>query len=154
MPYVCAPGRGQVDGQCSALREKEEPRVVRAACNNSALLRSLWPIPCSLWLPEQEFLDEERSVPCGDDRRSPRDAVTAKAGPPPIMSGIIFGETSFDRYIYLIRCARLPTSRISLEFGSVSKTREIDGATEMDSLACQLRTIDDRIAWKFTQPAF
>lgn len=41
MPCVCAPGRDQVDGQCSALREKEEPRVVRAACNNSALLRAL-----------------------------------------------------------------------------------------------------------------
>lgn len=41
MPYVCAPGRSQVDGQRSALREKEEPRVVRAACNNSTLSSAL-----------------------------------------------------------------------------------------------------------------
>lgn len=37
-----------------------------------------------------------KSDPCrGDDRRSLRDAVTADAG---IMSGIIFGRTSFDCY--------------------------------------------------------
>jgi len=68
------------------------------------------------------------------------------------ISGIIFGEISFD--CYTIRCARLPTSRISLELGSVSKTLKTDGMTEMNSLACQPRTIDDRIAWQFTQPVF
>lgn len=41
-----------------------------------------------------------KSDPCrGDDRRSLRDAVTADADADAgIMSGIIFGETSFDRY--------------------------------------------------------
>jgi len=160
MPYVYAPGRGQVDGQCSALQEKEESRVVRAACNNSALLRSLWPIPCilcipCLWLPEQKFLDEEWSVPCGDDR-SLRDV--APSPPMPYHVRIIFRETSFDCYT-IFDSLGFPTSQISPKLGNIhSKTdarqTQRNGTTEMDSLACQPRTIDDYIAWQFTQPVF
>lgn len=151
MPYVCAPGRSQVDGQCSALREKEEPRsctYVQPATTppSSSALCDLSPDVCD-YLNRNSWI---KSDPCrGDDRRS------RCATPSPLSCWELFLEkrvsiaTLFDS----MRPASY-TSQISLQLGSVLKTSKIDSATEMDSSACQPRAIDDRIAWQFTQPAF
>lgn len=105
MPCVCALGRGQVDGQCSALPEREAPELC-SSCNNFAaraphlcslalavtylfvcdyLRRNSWmkgdPLPLLLCVPRAAATIVVRSL-CA------RDAD--------IVSGIIFRETSFD----------------------------------------------------------
>lgn len=152
MPYVCAPGRGQVDGQCSALREKEEA----PSCTCS--LQQLRAPPLSVTHPLS--VTTWTGIPRWRAIRAVATIVVHCATPSPpmpgIMSGIIFGETSFDCYtIWFDAPGFLPLRFLSdsAAFRKRVKT-DGDGATEMDFLACQSRTIGDRIAWQFTQPAF
>lgn len=120
MPYVCAPGRGQVDGQCSALREKEE--APSCTCSLQQLrappLSVTHPLSVTTWtgIPRWRAIRAVATIVVHCATPSP---------PMPVSCQELFLEERVSIAIhYLIRCARLPTSQISLRLGSVSKTRK------------------------------